>query len=361
MEKIKVDLGKNSYHIYIEKSIIKDTHKIMDGIDSDKKILIISDENVIPIYGDMVKKNLQNQGYQVYEYILKPGEKSKHYLCAQPIYSFALDNQLTRKSSIITLGGGVAGDLGGFVAATYMRGINFIQIPTSLLAQVDSSIGGKVAVNHDKAKNIIGCFYQPKAVIIDPETLTTLPDKELYSGLAEVIKYGIIYDYRFLKWLYTNIDDILNYNYKALVHLIKTCCKIKSNVVEIDEHETGLRAILNFGHTVGHSIESSTGYNVYTHGQAVSIGMVVESLIALKLGLIEQSYFQLILKTLNKARLPTKFKDIDTELLYNNMGRDKKNISGKITFILPTSLGKVDVFRDVDKDTVMWALGQRIL
>ncbi len=356
-ERIRVDLGTNSYDIVFVWDRLQDMSTELKKVLDTMKIMVVSDDNVLGIYSKAIKSAIEPY-FNVQYVSIPPGEQSKSLEQAQALYTKALEFGLNRKSVIVALGGGVVGDLAGFVASTYMRGIPYVQIPTSLLAQVDSSVGGKVAVNHPQAKNIIGSFYQPKLVYIDGSTLSTLPARQLSSGLAEVIKYGIIYDSQFFDWLEEHIEDVLALNRNAVIHCLKRCCQIKAMVVNQDERETGIRAILNFGHTIGHGVESITGYKEYTHGEAVAIGMIYASKIALNMGLIDRGYFNRIKSIIRHACLPSIIENIDTKALINAMIKDKKAVDGKITFVLPTAVGRVGIFHDVDRDEIAKALIQ---
>ncbi|MFN2362663.1 MAG: 3-dehydroquinate synthase, partial [Halarsenatibacteraceae bacterium] len=275
--KLKVNLDKDSYEIIIDKDILDKSGQIIDSsLNIGSKVLIISDQNVYPLYGKRLKNSLQDKNYQVQSYLIEPGEKSKNNHELNRIYDLLLESRFDRNSTIIALGGGVVGDLAGMAAATFMRGINFIQIPTSLLAQVDSSVGGKVAINHPKAKNIIGAFYQPEIVIIDIELLNTLESRDYNTGLAEVIKYGFGFNQDLFTYIENNISEIKEINPEVLNKLIYNCCQLKSDIVNQDEKEKGVRAKLNLGHTIGHAVEALTGYQEYTHGEAIAIGMVYE-------------------------------------------------------------------------------------
>ncbi len=348
MKKIYVDTCSRPYHIYITQ---KDWNPFIEYLGEcvrSKKLLVVCDENVYRLYYPIMDNMLSKYGYKHSVAVVPPGEDTKSLKHANSLYTAALDAHLDRDSTIIALGGGVVGDLAGFIAATYMRGIGFIQIPTTLLAQIDSSIGGKVAVNHPNAKNIIGAFYQPSMVYINIDTLTTLPRQEFTGGLAELIKYGYIWDGDFLEWLEDNIDGILAYDVDTLSYAIYKACTIKSHIVEMDEDEQGIRAILNFGHTVGHAIEAATGYKVYTHGEGVALGMVYETKIAYNLGLIDYNYVRKLIHLLERCSLPTKLHGIDSSILIDKMVLDKKNRGDNIVFILPTGTGKVDSFSDID-------------
>lgn len=350
---INLDLPLNPYPIHIDNSW-QGLKKVIKPFVSGK-VMLITDGNVEELYAHEISEILSSVGYQVSLAVIEPGEASKSLQVAETLYTKALNANLDRSSTIIALGGGVVGDLAGFIAATYMRGINFIQLPTTLLAQVDSSVGGKVAVNHPLAKNIIGNFYQPKSVYINIDTLSTLPDRQFSTGMAELIKYGFIWDGQLLDWLNTNIDILMKKETAPLAYAIKRCCQTKAAIVSQDETEKGLRAILNFGHTIGHAIESLTGYNLYTHGEAIALGMVYESLIARNMGLVDESLVNLLIKLLDKADLPTKIQGIDVESLIQAMTHDKKNKNGSIVFVLPVGLSKVKVFSNVDKKLILEA------
>ena len=274
MRIVPVNLNEKSYNIYIGHNLETTIIDFFKAQKYSQKALIITDTNIAPLYADSVKDLLTKAGFNAKIAIIPAGEQSKSLSVAETLYTQAIEHGLDRKSPIIALGGGVVGDLAGFIAATFMRGVPFIQMPTSLLAQVDSSVGGKVAVNHALGKNLIGAFYQPQAVFMDLEMMKTLPTREISTGLGEVIKYGFIYDHDFYTYLTEHQQEILQLKPEALIHIIARSCEIKADVVSKDECEAGLRAILNFGHTLGHAIEKETNYAIYNHGEAVAIGMV---------------------------------------------------------------------------------------
>jgi len=352
MEVVQVNLEEKSYPIYVTTNSWLDFQKVLPKTSNLTSALIISDENVHPLYTKQISDEFTKIGIKVFTSVIPAGENSKSLQHYETLITDCLEHGLNRHSLIVALGGGVTGDLAGFVAATYMRGIRFMQIPTTLLSQVDSSVGGKVAVNHSLAKNVIGCFYQPSLVYINTQTLATLPKREFYSGLAEVIKHGLICDKEYLSLIDNKMEQILSLDLEVLAKVVSTSCKIKSNIVEQDEKETGIRAILNFGHTIGHAIEASAGYATFTHGEAVSIGMHSESLIAKEIGLVDSSYLNYIESILQRAHLPTRMPSIDVDLLLRKMFLDKKNEGDKITMILPTGIGKVDIFKDIKIDTI---------
>ncbi|MEK6546315.1 MAG: 3-dehydroquinate synthase, partial [Nitrospinota bacterium] len=272
MEVVNVGLKERSYSIYIDRGLLTEAGKRLSNIIAGKKIAIITNPTVNKIYGSILKNSFKGADIKIHLTEIPDGEKYKTLETAVKIYDWLTDIKIERQSSLIALGGGVIGDITGFVAATYLRGVPYIQIPTTLLAQVDSSIGGKTAVNHPKGKNLIGAFYQPRVVFIDIDTLKTLPKEEILCGVAEIIKYGIIRDGDFFEYLEGNIKKLINLEEKALIYSIKKACEIKADIVSRDERETGLRATLNFGHTIGHAIESLTDYKKYRHGEAIAIG-----------------------------------------------------------------------------------------
>ena len=337
-----VDLKENSYNILIEKGLLSKLGEELKNIYFGEKIFIITDENVDKYYGSKVKDELDKIGYKTRKMVLAPGEKTKSFSTLPSIYNELLDFKLTRKELIITLGGGVIGDLGGFVASTFLRGVSFIQIPTSLLAQVDSSVGGKVAVDLEKGKNLVGSFYQPKAVFIDPDVLNTLPEKFYKDGMAEVIKYGCIKDRDFFYMLKSlksreevmnNIEDIL---YK--------CCYIKKSVVERDEKDLGERMLLNFGHTLGHAIEKYYNFTGYSHGEAVAIGMYNISLKSEDEGITEKGVAEEIKEILINYDLPYKVDIKDNNKIIDTISLDKKNIGNVLKVILLKSIGESIIY-----------------
>lgn len=347
----------NAYNIHIFSKGWAQIGPLLKELLKGNKLLVVTDENVASLYLDELKKQLVSYGYQVSTAIIPPGERSKSLDMAQSLYTKAIEARLDRSSSIVALGGGVVGDLAGFVASTYMRGIGFVQIPTTLLSQVDSSVGGKVAVNHPLGKNIIGSFYQPKIVYINVDTLSSLPAREFSAGMAELIKYGFIWGESFLNWLETNLDAIMAKDERILVKAIEWACNIKAQVVGQDEKEKGLRAILNFGHTVGHAIEAVSNYSKYSHGEAVALGMICESKLAAEMGLIDDKLVNRLIALLKKAGLPTSlYEQLSVEALIKSMEYDKKNVSDSITFVLPVAAGKVDVFRNLDRKLILQIL-----
>ncbi|MBS4540115.1 3-dehydroquinate synthase [Clostridium sp. D2Q-11] len=347
---------RENYPVYIEKNLLKELPAYLKEYKKEK-ILIITDENVARLYLGSVLKRLND--FPVYSYIVPIGEESKSIDMSKNIYNKLLKEKFNRKSLIISLGGGVIGDLSGFVASTYMRGIDFIQIPTTILSQVDSSVGGKVAVNFNNIKNIIGSFYQPKKVLIDIDTLSTLKDRDIDSGLAEVIKYGIIKDYKFFQWLSKEIDNIKNLEYEKIKKIIKRSLEIKEEIVYLDTYEKSIRKILNFGHTIGHGIESLYGFSKFKHGEAVALGMISEAYIAKEIGYISKEYYEEIKKLILRIIDLEKFSEKEKEDILNSIENDKKNVNDNIVIILPTNHGEVNIFdKVINRDLIIKSLGE---
>jgi len=349
---LKVRVGDRTYPIYVGGSI-EETGKIASRLGLKGKILVISDRNVFPIYGKKVANSLQRKKFLVSSLVIPPGERYKSLSQAKKMYNFCIDLEMDRTSSILALGGGVVGDLSGFVAATFLRGVNFVVVPTSLLAQVDSSVGGKVGVNLPQGKNLVGCFYQPKFVLIDPGVLKTLPPRRVREGIAEVIKCAIIDNDNFFSYLEKNITRALKKDPHTLRFLINKAIQTKIKVVEQDEREEkGIRQILNFGHTLGHAIEKASGYRRYTHGEAVAIGMVGESMIAEKIGLFSPSGLQNLIRLLVRAKLPVKAKGVDAEKIFRALKVDKKIREGKQVFALPEAIGRIVLVDEIPQSLV---------
>ncbi|OJG86526.1 3-dehydroquinate synthase [Enterococcus silesiacus] len=327
----------------IEAGLLKSIGSWAKELWSPQKIVIITDTNVHPLYGDQVFKSLKEANFEVSTFVIDAGEQSKSLTVAAEIYDFLADEGMTRSDGIIALGGGVVGDLAGFVASTYMRGLHFLQVPTTLLAQVDSSIGGKTAVNTTKAKNLVGTFAQPDGVLIDPETLNTLEVRRIREGIAEIIKSAAIAD----KDLWQELDELVD-EQDLIVHateIIAACCKIKRKVVEEDELDNGVRLLLNFGHTIGHALENTAGYGNLTHGEGVAIGMsqitrVAESKQLTPIGTTEQ-----LNKMIQKFHLPIRSNQWNQEQLYTALTHDKKARGGKINIILLESIGAAKIVR----------------
>ncbi|MDY6783919.1 MAG: 3-dehydroquinate synthase [Cyanobacteriota bacterium] len=343
---IRVALPENAYDVAIAPDSLSQLGDFLNPLNLGRKALLVSNPAIFKLYGDRVLNSLKEAGFDVASHLIPPGERYKTLNSIQKLYDTALEYRLERSSTFIALGGGVIGDMTGFAAATWLRGVHFVQVPTSLLAMVDASIGGKTGVNHPQGKNLIGAFYQPRGVAIDPLVLKTLPPREFRAGMAEVIKYGIIWD----KELFERLEgakrlDSFRYVSQELLDCILTrSCQAKADVVSQDEKEAGLRAILNYGHTVGHAVESLTGYRLVNHGEAVAIGMAVAGEIALKLEMWTEKDVQRQKALIEKAGLPVKIPaHLDIEAIIETLGTDKKVKAGKVRFVLPTRIGEAIV------------------
>lgn len=357
MQEITVALGDRSYPIFIEAGIIDGLGDRLKAFNFSRKLTVISNPTVYGLYGAAFEESLKKAGLTLRSIIIPDGEGYKDLFWCYHIFSELLKLRLDRSSALIALGGGVIGDITGFVASTYMRGIAFIQVPTTLLAQVDSSVGGKTGVNHPLGKNMIGTFYQPRLVLADISTLKTLPERELLAGMAEVIKYGIIWDAELFAYLEENREKIVKLDYDALKYIIRRSCEIKAEVVSRDERESGLRAILNYGHTIGHAIETATGYTQHLHGEAIAIGMNLEAKLASLLGLLDKEAADRISALIKAYGLPAEMpSDIDKNNILSLMQIDKKTVSGKLTFILPEKIGSVLIKAVTDIDKITGAL-----
>ncbi|AMP02933.1 3-dehydroquinate synthase [Collimonas pratensis] len=335
---LQVELGERSYPIEIGPSLLADRARIARLI-SGKQVVVVTNTVVAPLYLEGVSQTLRDAGKSVLEIILPDGEEEKNWASLMQIFDRLLAAKCDRKTTLIALGGGVIGDLTGFAASAYMRGVPFVQIPTTLLAQVDSSVGGKTGINHPLGKNMIGAFYQPQAVIADTMTLHSLPERELSAGLAEVIKYGAVIDAEFFKWIENNIDKLMARDNAALAYAIRRSCELKADVVRQDEREGGLRAILNFGHTFGHAIESGLGYGKWLHGEAVGCGMVMAADLSHRLGHINAVDKERVCALVRAAGLPTEAPNLGAQRWLELMQIDKKNEDGQIKFILMKPLG----------------------
>jgi 3-dehydroquinate synthase len=335
---LDLDLGEKSYPIYIGENLLNQVDILTQHIKG-KQVMIVSNTTVAPLYLEKVKKLLTD--FDVKECILPDGEKYKTIETVNVIWTKLLEQKFDRSCTLVALGGGVVGDMTGFAASSYQRGVNFIQIPTTLLSQVDSSVGGKTGVNHSLGKNMIGAFYQPQCVLIDIDTLRTLPKREFSAGVAEVIKYGLLSDKDFHNYLIQNIDDIMNFDNEVIKKIIFTSCENKAQIVERDEFEGGVRALLNLGHTFGHAIENTLGYGVMLHGEAVAVGMVMAAHLSHLEGYIDSSEVEEVEHLLEKANLPTTITGkISTQDFKSAMSVDKKALAGDIRVILLKNIGE---------------------
>ena len=352
---VNVELQERRYPILIGNGLLQDERSY--PVKRGERVMIVTNPTVAQFYLDTVTFALKKRGCEVDHVLLPDGEKYKTLESLNLIFTALLQGNHGRDTTIIALGGGVIGDVAGFAASSYQRGVRLIQIPTTLLSQVDSSVGGKTAVNHELGKNMIGAFYQPSMVIIDTHTLGTLPKREVNAGLAEVIKYGAILDYEFFEWLEAHIDELVALNNESLQHCIARCCQIKADVVARDETEKGDRALLNLGHTFGHAIETHLGYGNWLHGEAVSTGMMMAAELSEQLGDISVADVSRLEKLLARANLPTLSPDsMQPEDYLPHMMRDKKVLAGKLRLVLLKSLGQAYIATDTDKDLVLNAI-----
>ena len=348
MHTLSLDLGERSYPIYIGEQLLTQAELIGPHIHG-SSALIVTNTTLASLYLETLQQTLDACGIRHDLVVLEDGEQYKTMAAIETIIDKLLQNRHDRRSSVIALGGGVVGDIAGFAASIYLRGVNFIQIPTTLLSQVDSSVGGKTGVNHPLGKNMIGAFYQPQCVIIDIATLTSLPDRELSAGMAEVIKYGLIHDAEFFAWLEDNIDGLMARDPALLAQAVLVSCQTKASVVELDERESGLRAILNLGHTFGHAIENVMGYGVWLHGEAVAAGMMMAIDLSERQGWIDASVRKRSKALLEKCRLPVRPPPEMTRQQYlDAMAIDKKTIDGQINLVLLRALGEACVSNDYD-------------
>ncbi|MBS9542744.1 3-dehydroquinate synthase [Morganella morganii subsp. sibonii] len=357
MEKVTVTLGERAYPISIAPGLFS-LSGTFAPLTAGQRAMIVTNETLAPLYLQTLTDNLTHAGVQVDSVILPDGEQYKSLTTLDRIFTALLEHNHGRDTTLIALGGGVIGDLTGFAAASYQRGVCFIQVPTTLLSQVDSSVGGKTGVNHPLGKNMIGAFWQPVSVVIDLDCLNTLPRRELASGLAEVIKYGIILDHDFFLWLEENIDRLLALEPQAMAYCIRRCCELKAQVVAADEKETsGLRALLNLGHTFGHAIEAEMGYGVWLHGEAVAAGMVMAARTAELLGTFRPEETERVIALLTRAGLPVRGPEsMPAEAYLPHMMRDKKVQGGKLHLIVPETIGRSVVRADIPHDKVLAAI-----
>ena len=342
---LTIALDERSYPIHIGAGLL-DRAELFSPHVRAKRAAIVTNETVAPLYAERLEATLASAGISALRIVLPDGERFKTLESLERVAGSLLAAQADRRTVIIALGGGVVGDLAGFAAATYQRGVPYIQVPTTLLAQVDSSVGGKTAVNHPLGKNMLGAFYQPLAVVADTQTLDTLPERELAAGLAEVVKHGAIGDARFLDWIEGHVAELRARDPATLAHAIRRSCEIKAQVVAADEREEGVRALLNFGHTFGHAIESGMGYGQWLHGEAVAAGMALAARFSARQGRIEAAAADRLAAILAGLGLPTTAPAMPAERWLEFMGRDKKNRDGRIALILLDALGKASIVRD---------------
>jgi 3-dehydroquinate synthase len=353
MESLRVALGSRSYPIHIGAGLISLAELYAPHL-AGGSAAIVTNDVVAPLYLSTVKKALR--GARVTEIVVADGEQSKGWESLNQIFDALLKARCGRDTLVIALGGGVIGDLAGFAAATYQRGVAFLQVPTTLLAQVDSAVGGKTAINHALGKNMIGAFHQPRAVISDVATLDTLPERELRSGLAEVIKHGFALDAAFVEWLEANVENLVSRNRAALAFAVKRSCELKARIVAEDERESGSRALLNFGHTFGHAIEAATGYGAWLHGEAVAAGMVMAAELSLLMGHLKKTDVGRVRRLLERAGLPVSGPALAPERLMELMAHDKKAAKGRARFVVLEAIGRARLDAVVDDAAVRRAI-----
>ena len=354
---VPVKLAERSYEIHIGAGQLQNIGALLVKCRNTRHAVVITDSNIESPHGETVVESLLEAGIDVGVAITPPGEDTKSLDFAEQLWQNLLEMKADRNTVVVAVGGGVIGDLAGFVAATYARGLDFYQAPTTLLAQVDSSVGGKVGINLPLAKNMAGCFWQPLAVSADLTVFDTLPEREYRSALAEVVKYGMILDAAFLDYLEGRVDEVLARDNSVLMHVVARCCQLKASVVEADEREiSGLRAVLNYGHTFAHAFEAVAGYGALLHGEAVSIGMICASHLAARLKRIDDALTTRQQALLERFGLPTTPPALDCESLLASMRHDKKNVNGNLRFVLPSRAGHVEIVADVPEDEVRRAL-----
>lgn len=342
MRTLKVELAERSYPIHIGAGLLALPELVSSHLEQNR-VAIITNTVVAPLYLQPLVDGLAARGVECLPIVLPDGEAHKNWETLNSIFDALLAARCERATTVVALGGGVVGDMAGFAAAVYQRGVPFIQIPTTLLAQVDSAVGGKTAINHPAGKNMIGAFYQPRVVLADTDTLQTLPERELAAGLAEVIKYGFIRDLVFLEWLEANLDRLLAREAEALAYAIEQSCRNKAEVVGVDERESGQRALLNFGHTFGHAIEAGTGYGTWLHGEAVAAGMVLAAELSQRMGYLHRADVERVTTILKRAGLPVTAPDLGRERYIELMSHDKKVSAGKLKFVLLQRMGSAKV------------------
>ncbi len=358
MAEVRVELGERSYTIYVEKGAVGRVARHVPGGLKPSRVYVISDENVAPLYAGRVVASFEDAGYETVLEVIPAGEREKNLSRVERLYHRMIEAHLDRKSLVAALGGGVVGDIAGFAAATYMRGLAYVQIPTTIVAQVDSSIGGKTGVDLAEGKNLVGAFHQPAAVVIDPQTLSTLPVREVRAGLAEVIKHGVILDARYFARLEELGGALLSMDAQTAEEVVVRSVEIKADVVSRDEREGGLRAILNFGHTVGHALEAATGYQKYLHGEAVAVGMVAAANIAETIGLANESVGERIRALLGILGLPVTGDGHSSREIVALLGRDKKAIGGTGRFVLVSKIGRAQIGVEVPMEALLEGLSK---
>ena len=360
MIEISVSLGSRSYPILVGAGTLSTVGLELAKRGVGRRVVLITDAAISRLHGDPVRRSLIEAGFDVTQVDIPEGEQAKRLDVASDLWDRLLDLGCDRSSTVVALGGGAVGDLAGFVAATYMRGMNFVQVPTTLLAQVDASIGGKTAIDHPHGKNLIGAFHQPRMVIVDPQTLTTLSEREFRSGLAEVIKHGIVLDAAYFQDLEASIPALMARDLSTLDRVVAGSCRLKAAVVERDEQEAELRWVLNNGHTVGHALEAATGFRRWAHGEAVSLGMVAEARLAERLGVGTAATTERQRRLLDAVGLPVKGHATDPAVVIEALSHDKKRRDGRVSFVLAPEIGAFRIVPDVPPDAIRRVLEELV-
>jgi 3-dehydroquinate synthase len=353
---VPVDLGPRSYSILVGAGALATVGAELAKLRVGRKVVLVSDAAISRLHAEPVVRSLSQAGFDITPVAVPHGEQAKRLEIATDLWDRILNAGCDRTSTVVALGGGAVGDVAGFAAATYMRGMNLVQLPTTLLAQVDASIGGKTAIDHPRGKNLIGAFHQPRIVIVDPATLATLPEREFRSGLAEVIKHGIVLDAAYFADLEASIPALLRRDLATLERVVAGSCRLKARVVERDEQEAELRWVLNYGHTVGHALEAATGFHRWAHGEAVSLGIAAEARVAERLGIGSRATTERQVCLLSAVGLPVNGLQVDPATVIEAMSRDKKSRDGRIPFVLAPEIGSFRIVREVQTDIVLQAL-----
>ena len=355
MESLRVALGERSYPVHIGAGVLGEAGLYAPHV-AGRSAAIVTNTVVGPLYLGVLRRTLEAAGARVAEVLVEDGESAKRWEVLDRVFDALLAARLGRDGLVVALGGGVVGDLAGFAAAVYQRGVGFLQVPTTLLAQVDSSVGGKTAINHVRGKNMVGAFHQPLAVVSDVATLDTLPDRELRAGLAEVIKHGFALDGAFTAWLEDHVERLLARDREALAYAIRRCCELKAAIVAADERESGARALLNLGHTFGHAIESGTGYGAWLHGEAVAAGMVMAAELSRRVGTLAEAEVARVRRLIERAGLPVRGPSLSAEEMLAPMAVDKKAVGGRIRFVLLEGIGRAGLHGGIDEALVRDAI-----
>lgn len=357
MKTVRVDLGQRSYDILIAEGLLESAPAHLRSRGVGRRVILIANPAVFELYGERLQADLETDGFDAFHLLIPDGEQHKNLHTVENIYTFMIAQKADRQTTLLALGGGVTGDIVGFVAATFLRGVPYVQIPTTLLAQVDSSVGGKTGVNHRLGKNLIGAFYQPHLVLVDTRTLLSLPEREFRAGLVEAAKYGLISDRAFFEWLESNLDLVLNRDAAALEALIGRCCELKAEVTRLDEKESDLRRILNFGHTLGHALEAATDYRRYLHGEAVAYGTLAATHLSRVRSGLPAEEAERISRLLLRIVKPPSAADVAFDALAEAMQRDKKRRDDQTVFVLLTGIGRTTIQSGFDDQLLaeVWA------